>query len=176
MMQGFFSFVLPSEESSKFQSIHFSIYFYSCSASQHVQQKAALNLCIPSVHFYFDTFFSAYFIHIADSPVLTETPRPAAVLLVFFFFFEGAPQWSEENKILYHIITHTLLLHGMWRCRVLLLQIVLCMVQLTPLLCYPPEYHSDPVGAPSCDLCPPDGVFCPVLCSLLFISGSPLLP
>lgn len=58
----------------------------------------------------------------------------------------------------------------------------LCLVQsslwlpLTPLLYSSPEYHSNPVGASSCDLCHPDGVFHALCCSVLLISRSLLLP
>lgn len=55
--------------------------FHSLCSLRVSIKKAALFLCIPTPHFYFDTFCSAYFIHNADSPVRTETPIHAAVML-----------------------------------------------------------------------------------------------
>lgn len=92
----------------------------------------------------------------------------------------SAPQPSERNWLLYHIITHTVSLY----VKLLLPQIVLCMVQLVvasnsrllSLLHPSPEYHSDPVGASDRDLFHPAGVFRPMLFCLHFIPGSALLP
>lgn len=97
VMQGLFShffcvpayFIMNSKESSKLGTINFHS-LCSLPNKRHLSFFEFL-----PVHFYFDTFCSAYFIHNAYSHVQTEITRPTAVLCCVC----NAPQPSDKNKV-----------------------------------------------------------------------------